>query len=259
AGPDAIARCHAHPRNSDARRTPAHRPTPVPIALTRTAVMMPTWAPIHHPSALPTVAPTSPMSRVTCYLLEKSGRTLVRSRTLFSRLAVVTIRLPKGDCVGTRAVGLEVREAFHRLRNARPMADRYPPQREVMIGEALEPLAAVPHDVGVGAAKHERLQRGQVSPHRQVDHDAIVVVGADGSRVAVLRLQSPDESRTPVGQRVDSNELGHEVGHHRLVHGTERAADVDLSQLEAGACHLCLSGIGCSVGWQVHQEAASWI
>src|SRR5690349_20885107 len=27
AGPDAIARCHAHPRNSDARRTPAHRPT----------------------------------------------------------------------------------------------------------------------------------------------------------------------------------------------------------------------------------------
>src|SRR4029079_7758959 len=117
AGPDAIARCHAHPRNSDARRTPAHRPTPVPIALTRTAVMMPTWAPIHHPSALPTVAATSPMSRVTCYLLEKSGRTLVRSRTLFSRLAVVTIRLPKGECVGTRAVGLEVREVFHRLRN----------------------------------------------------------------------------------------------------------------------------------------------
>jgi hypothetical protein len=48
-----------------ARRVPPQMPTPSPIMLRKNAVMIPTFAPSHHPAALPTVETISTNSFLT--------------------------------------------------------------------------------------------------------------------------------------------------------------------------------------------------
>ena len=94
-----------------------------------------------------------------------------------------------------------------------------------------EPPPAAAQQRAVIAAIREGEQVLDRTPHRHVDEDTIVVVGAKRSGVARIARQTPDESRAPVRQRVDLVEPGDEVRHLRVVEVVEHAADVVLGEV----------------------------
>jgi hypothetical protein len=58
---------------------------------------------------------------------------------------------------------------------------------------------------------------------------SLVVEGAFGGGVAVLGLETPEETGARVGQGVDLVQGTHEFGDDRIVDGTSEAADVELA------------------------------
>src|SRR3954465_6072104 len=68
----------------------------------------------------------------------------------------------EGERRGT--MGLEVRQATHRLRYRGPMPHGYPPEPEVHALEALEPVAPLAHDTGMRAPKDILPQCREIGP-----------------------------------------------------------------------------------------------
>ena len=83
--------------------------------------------------------------------------------------------------VVARAVAAQLVEAGHRLVDARHVAGRHPPAHDVDV-HLLEPLPAPPQVRGVIGAVHEVVELLGRLPHRQVDDQQRVVVGADVAR-----------------------------------------------------------------------------
>ncbi len=141
----------------------------------------------------------------------------------------------EGHVGGTPAP--EMGQALLGVGHRREAAGGDPPQRHVGLGHGFEPEAALHHDVAVIGSQHEGPQRRQRLPDRQVDHDALVVEGADGGGVTGFGLQPPDEALGGVGPGVDGIQGGHETGQGRRVDGRLQAADVDLCQVIAVRLH----------------------
>src|SRR5438034_8410027 len=85
--------------------------------------------------------------------------------------------------------------------------------------------------VDVVAQSLERL------PDRHIEEDSVVFVGADGGSVAFIGLESPDETRAGVSDRIDPIELGAEAFHDRRIQRSAHSGNVRLGQMKAVRFH----------------------
>src|SRR5438876_1633301 len=85
--------------------------------------------------------------------------------------------------------------------------------------------------VDVVAQSLERL------PDRHVEEDSVVFVGADGGSVPFTGLESPDETRAGVSDRIDPIELGAEAFHDRRIQRSAHSGNVRLGQMKALRFH----------------------
>src|SRR6266705_1776769 len=133
-----------------------------------------------------------------------------------------------------RAVRLKMRETLFGLVHARHVASRHPPQGEVGAGEFFEPGLPLPQHLGMRAVVHVALQLFHRFPDRQVEQDAVVIVGTKVGGVALGGLQTPDEAGAAVGERVDLLQPGDETGHHGTLERPFHPGDVDLGDVQIG-------------------------
>lgn len=149
--------------------------------------------------------------------------------------------LDGGGC-GARRVNASGPSPLSRIRATRAIASvtvgrwphGHPPQREVEVCEAFEPLPAPGQHLEVVAAVGVLPQRLDRLPDRAVDQEQVVVVlGAQGSGVGpVVVHQAPDEAGSAIGEGVDLGKLCDEVGQLRTVERGEDPPDVDLGKVE---------------------------
>jgi len=120
------------------------------------------------------------------------------------------------------------------------MTRGYPPEHEDGLRRGLEPLPSIAQRADVRALVDILMQGFERLPYRHVHDDQRIRVDADGRGIAPVRLEPPDESRTPVGEGVDPVELRAETLHDGIVDGSPHAGDVELRQVVAGRVHAFL-------------------
>jgi hypothetical protein len=148
----------------------------------------------------------------------------------------------------------EVRHALLGLVNAMVVTGRHPPQSNVRLLQANEPLAAQSHHFGVGRPKHEVRERIKRLPSRQIDEDPLVAEAANGRRVSRVVLEPPREAGTQVRERVDRSERGHEVREKRGVEGFARQSNIDLGEIKRARHRATLH----SSNWGATSRAPPW-
>src|SRR5688500_10001 len=142
--------------------------------------------------------------------------------------------LPEREGVRCRSIGAQPLEPCDSFGDRGAVPGGHPPEHDERVGHPREPFPAPTHDLGMCALIHIRVQRGRALPHGHGDDDHVVVVRTDRRRIAVLRLQPPDESGSAIGDRVDLVESRDELGHDDRVDRAEDAADVELGEMEDG-------------------------
>src|SRR5712691_4673751 len=141
-----------------------------------------------------------------------------------------------------RTVHLEMRETLLGFVHARYVALRHPPQGEVGAGEFFEPGLPLPKHLGVRAVVHVALQLLHRFPDRQVEQDAVIIVGTKVGSVTLGGLQTPDKAWAAVGERVDLIQPGDETGHHGTLERSFHLGDVDLGDVQIGHGLLRITG-----------------
>src|SRR5262249_35285725 len=116
--------------------------------------------------------------------------------------------------------------------NAWNVAYGHPPQSKVSGGKFFKPVVALPQQFCMNCAIHVVLKRFHRLPYRHVDEDAIVIVRAKISGVALGGLQAPHETRTAIGEGIDLIQPGDEASHDGIVERSLHASDVDLSNMK---------------------------
>ncbi len=119
------------------------------------------------------------------------------------------------------------------------MTGRDPPQDHVGLAEPLEPVATMTqHAQMCPTGVHKRSQRLERPPHRHVHDQAIVAKRLNPRCVAVLGLESPNESRRGISGGVNRLKLGNELGKQRRLERLARYRDVGLRDVEGHASHF---------------------
>src|SRR5205085_11544171 len=125
----------------------------------------------------------------------------------------------------------EMCKTLLRFVNARHMSWRNPPESQVGAAELLEPVAALSQQLRMCSLVDVRAKRFDALPDRKIEQNAIVVVRTQVRRIPRLGLQSPNESRTPIGESVDLLEPFDEAGHDGILERGPHPADVDLGDV----------------------------
>src|SRR5688572_14156200 len=171
---------------------------------------------------------------------DSSGTSPTELRIQFWNLAQRAIRrwkwLPEREGQRRGTMHLEVLETFQRFNDRGNVAGGNPPEDQDGTLDGLEPLLPVAQALDVITAVHELLERLERIPDRHVDGHPVVGEWPDRDRVAVFGLQSPDEARTAVGERIDRIELRPEPVHDRIVDGRAKSPDIRLRQLKTAHC-----------------------
>lgn len=138
--------------------------------------------------------------------------------------------------IGRRAEALDEVEPGLGVVDGGCGAGRHPPHGSERAG--LEPLGAATEEVAVHAAIDELAQGRAGLPDGEVDDGERVGEGADGRRVAILRLQPPDEAGRCLAQRVDRGQPVGEPCRGRVVHRLAERGDVELRKVELHGVNL---------------------
>src|SRR5438093_1261909 len=140
-------------------------------------------------------------------------------------------RSPERERGRRRAVATQPLQPIDGLIDRRDVPGRNPPQHEMRLGEALEPLGAATQDARVGGGVGERPEALDRLPDGHVQEQQLVVEGVDARRVAGVGLEAPQEPGAPIGERVDRLQVRHEVGDLRSVDRCHHPPDVQLGQV----------------------------
>ena len=155
----------------------------------------------------------------------------------------------KAECLRRGAQLGQSVEPRPRLGQRRPMTGRHPPQHRNRAARLVEPFGAAAQEARVLAAEHEGAQRLDILPHGHVDDHLRPERLLQRGRIAAVVLQPPDEARARVAQRVDPLQIGHELGHDRIIERRARAGDVELRQVP-GIGHRCASSREGIASWR---------
>lgn len=136
------------------------------------------------------------------------------------------------ECFRRWSVGCEEREMSESLIERREFPCQQPPQDNARPGRPFEPVEPSREDRLVIGLVGEREQIVDRFPHREVDDHERVIANSHIRRVSLLTLQSPDEARAPICQRVHLIEAGHEARQKRVVERRNGAGDVELRELK---------------------------
>src|SRR5690349_12410726 len=171
------------------------------------------------------------------------GRALIAELERRARLRRIggQERMPEREGVLGRSFGTEKLQLGDGFGYGRAMSLWYPPQHDIRFSHPLEPLLAAAHDLDVCRPVDILVQRLYIPPDRDVDQ-GVFAQGTQRGRVAFLRLQTPDEAGRAVGDRVDSIEIGYEVGHSRRLERLFHEGYVQLGEFmggHAGSFHWC--------------------
>ena len=125
-------------------------------------------------------------------------------------------------------MSIEICNAFLRLVNARNVAHRNPPQRDVHTGEILEPLLSLAKQFYVRCVIDEMSEVLDSFPYRHIHEDLIVVIRSKVCSVSFGGLKPPHEARIAVSERIDFIQPGHESRHHEC--DESKLIDVEANQ-----------------------------
>src|SRR5258706_14669422 len=107
------------------------------------------------------------------------------------------------------------------------------PQNDPRFSHPLKPLLAAAHDLDMCRPVDIFVKRLDISPDGDVDQ-GVFAQRTQCGRIAFLRLQTPDETGRALGERVDSIEIGYEVGHSWRFERLFHESYVQLSQFIGG-------------------------
>src|SRR5262249_19796594 len=116
------------------------------------------------------------------------------------------------ECVFARAMRNQMIESRFRFLQRRDVTRLDPPHRNGWLFGRLEELVLSRIDVAMGRLEHKSCKRFVALPDREVDRPCRITrpSESDGT-LAALVLQPPDETRRPLGERVDAREIVEEV------------------------------------------------
>src|SRR5690348_107230 len=136
---------------------------------------------------------------------------------------------------------LQVLHARDSFLDARPMADRNPPQHDGRPFKMLKPLGAVAIEPLVDRLPDKTLKSVEAFPNGKIDDDPRVGIRPRVRGVAALVDIAPDESGAALGNAVYECKIVGEAGHARIANVVPNAADVQLRKV--------------MVGWLLHSRA----
>src|SRR5215467_1957354 len=128
------------------------------------------------------------------------------------------------------------RQRFGRCGN---VVDRNPPHDEMRAQHRLEPVRFSLVETLVQRLPHEMLKLFSRLPHAHVDEHHGISRDLDIRGVATVGLETPHEARAAFGERIDTVEGAHELGHARILGRVTDPADIELSKMRARGlpCH----------------------
>jgi len=129
---------------------------------------------------------------------------------------------------------LQILDARDRLLDARPMADRHPPQHDRRPFKMLKPIGAAAIEAPMYCLPDKALECSDTLPHRKIDDDTRVGIRPRVSGVTALVDIAPDESGAAFGNAVHQCKIVREICHARVVDLVSNAADVQLRKMMIG-------------------------
>lgn len=129
---------------------------------------------------------------------------------------------------------LQMLDARDGLRDARPMADRHPPQRDSWPFEMLKPVGAAAIEALMDCLPDKALKCIDALPDRNIDDDTRVGIRARVSGVAALVDIAPDEPGAAFGNAVHQCKIVREIRHARIIDLVSNAADVQFRKMMIG-------------------------
>src|SRR5690348_16811222 len=126
---------------------------------------------------------------------------------------------------------LQVLHARDSFLDARPMADRNPPQHDGRPFKMLKPLGAVAIEPLVDRLPDKTLKSVEAFPNGKIDDDTRVGIRPRVGGVAALVDIAPDESGAALGNAVYQGQIVRETGHARIVDLISNPSDVQLRKV----------------------------
>src|SRR5262245_35639220 len=129
---------------------------------------------------------------------------------------------------------LQMLDAGESLRDARPMADRHPPQHKGRPCKMLKPIGAAAIEALMDCSPDKALKCFDALPNRNIDDDTRVGIRPRVGGVAARVDIAPDEPVATFGKVVHQCEIAREICHTRIVDLVSNAADVQLCKMMIG-------------------------
>src|ERR1700724_2069053 len=126
---------------------------------------------------------------------------------------------------------LQMLDARDSLLDARPMADRHPPQHDRWPFKMLKPIGAATIEAPMDCLPDKALKCGDALPNRKIDDDARVGIRPRVRAVAALGGRAPDAPGAAVRNPVHQCKIIRETRHARIVDVVSNAADVQLCKM----------------------------
>jgi hypothetical protein len=129
---------------------------------------------------------------------------------------------------------LQMLDARDSLLDARPMADRHPPQHDRWPFERLKPIGAADIEALVDCLPDKALKCIDALPNRNIDDDTRVGIRPRVSGVAAFVDITSDKPDAAFGNAVHQCKIIREICHARIVDLVSNAADIQLCKMMIG-------------------------
>ena len=129
---------------------------------------------------------------------------------------------------------LQMLDARDSLLDARPMADRHPPQHDRWPFKMLKPIGAAAIEAPMDCLPDKALKCIDALPNRKIDDDTRLGIRPRVSGVAALVDIAPDEPGAAFGNAVHQCKIVREICHARIFYLVSNAPDVQLCKMMIG-------------------------